>query len=116
MEVLRHVVVLLHIVAFAIIFGSWVAEAAARRFRLTAVMNYGLLLALVTGLALAAPWGGAVLNYPKITTKLVLLLALGAVIGIGKKRQDRSGEPAPAPLFWATGAITFVIAGIAVIW
>ncbi|MGB1225450.1 MAG: hypothetical protein ACPHCN_15080, partial [Mycobacterium sp.] len=42
MEVLRSVVVLFHIVAFAITFGAWVAEAAAGRFRMTRVMDYGL--------------------------------------------------------------------------
>ena len=31
MELLRHVVVLLHIVGFAITFGAWTAEAAAKR-------------------------------------------------------------------------------------
>lgn len=35
MELLRHVVVLLHIVGFAVTFGVWAAEAAARRFRTT---------------------------------------------------------------------------------
>ena len=53
MEVLRSVVVLLHIVGFAITFGAWVAEAAAGRFRTTRVMDYGLLASLLTGRALA---------------------------------------------------------------
>ena len=67
MELLRHVVVLLHIVGFAVTFGAWTAEAAARRFRTTRLMDYGLLLSLITGLALAAPWpAGIDLNYPKI--------------------------------------------------
>jgi len=47
---------LLHVVGFAITFGAWVGEAAAKRFRTTRVMDYGILLSLLTGLALAAPW------------------------------------------------------------
>ncbi|HSA41036.1 Fe-S protein [Mycolicibacterium fallax] len=116
MEVLRNVVVLLHVVGFAIIFGAWVAEAAARRFRITSVMNYGLALSFVTGFALAAPWGGAVLNYPKITVKLALLLVIGAVLGIGSARQKRNGEPAPPALFWTAGLATLAAAAVAVLW
>ena len=56
MELLRSVVVLLHIVGFAITFGAWAPEAAARRFRTTRLMDYGLLISLLTGFALAAPW------------------------------------------------------------
>lgn len=116
MEVLRNVVVLLHIIGFAIIFGAWVVEAVSRRYRITEVMNYGLLLSLLTGLALAAPWGDFDPNYPKITVKLALLVVLGAVLGIGLARQKRSGEPAPPALFWSAGAITVAAAGVAVLW
>ena len=81
MEVLRSVVVLLHIVGFAITFGAWVAEAAAGRFRTTRVMDYGLLASLLTGLALAAPWpAGVDLNYPKIGVKLVILVVIGGLL------------------------------------
>jgi hypothetical protein len=78
MELLRNVVVLLDIASFAVTFGAWVAEAAAKRFRTTRAMDYGLLLSLLTGLALAAPWpAGIELNYPKIAVKLVILVVLG---------------------------------------
>ncbi len=82
-ELLRHVVVLLHIVGFAITFGAWTAEAAAKRFRFTRTMDYGLLLSLLTGLALAAPWpDGIELNYRKIGVKLVILVVIGGVLGM----------------------------------
>ena len=90
MELLRHVVVLLHIVGFAVTFGAWVAEASARRFRTTRLMDYGLLLSLVTGLALAAPWpAGIDVNYPKIGVKLAILIVLGGLA--------RHGQRAAAP-------------------
>ena len=117
MEVLRSVVVLLHIVGFAITFGAWVAEAAARRFRTTRLMDYGLLVSLLTGLALAAPWpAGIELNYPKIGVKLTILVILGGVLGMGNARQRRSGETVPRPLFVAVGVLAFTAAGIAVVW
>lgn len=117
MEVLRSVVVLLHIVGFAVTFGAWVAEAAAGRFRTSRVMDYGLLVSLLTGLALAAPWpAGIELNYPKIGVKLVLLVVLGGLLGMGNARQRRSGDAVPRGLFYAVGVLSFAAAAIAVVW
>jgi hypothetical protein len=117
MELLRNVVVLLHIAGFAVTFGAWFAELAARRFRTSRVMDYGLLVSLLTGLALAAPWpAGIVLNYPKIGVKLAILVVLGGVLGMGNARQRRTGEALPRPLFYVVGILSFGAAGIAVLW
>ena len=117
MELLRHVVVLVHIVGFAVTFGAWAAEAAARRFRTTRLMDYGLLISLLTGVALAAPWpAGIVLNYPKIGVKLAILVVIGGLLGMGNARQRRTGEPVPRPLFASIGVLSFAAAGIAVLW
>jgi hypothetical protein len=116
MELLRHVVVLLHIVGFAITFGAWTAEAAAKRFRFTRTMDYGLLLSLLTGLALAAPWpAGIELNYPKIGVKLVILVVIGGARH-GSARQRRTGNPVARPLFISVGVLSFAAAAIAVLW
>ena len=117
MELLRDVVVFVHIVGFAVTFGAWVAEAVAKRFRTTGLMNYGLLISLLSGLALAAPWpADVVLNYPKIIVKLVILLAIGALLGIGNARQRRSGEAVARPVFVLVGVLSLLAAGIAVLW
>jgi hypothetical protein len=117
MELLRHVVVLAHIVGFAVTFGAWVAEAAARRFRTSRVMDYGLLVSLLTGIALAAPWpAGIVLNYPKIGVKLALLVVIGGLLGMGNARQRRTGDPVPRPVFVSVGVLSLAAAGIAVLW
>ncbi len=117
MELLRHVVVLVHIVGFALTFGAWAAEAVAGRFRTTRLMDYGLLVSLLTGLALAAPWpAGIVLNYPKIGVKLAILVVLGGLLGMGSARQRRTGEAVPRPIFYAVGILSLTAAGIAVLW
>jgi hypothetical protein len=117
MELLRHVVVLLHIVGFAVTFGAWTAEAAARRFRTTRLMDYGLLLSLVTGLVLATPWPAEIdLNYPKIGVKLVILILLGGLLGMGNARQRRTGEAVPRTVFALIGLLSFAAAAIAVLW
>lgn len=97
-------------------FGALTAEAAARRFQFTPVMDYGVLVSLLTGAVLALPWpAGVEINYPKIVVKLVLLIALGAALGIGRARQRRSGT-APRPLFVAAAAAALAATGVAVIW
>lgn len=117
MEILRNAVVFGHIIGFAVTFGAWVSEAAARRFTFTAVMNAGLALSFLTGLALAAPWpAGEVINYPKIVAKLVILVIVGGLIGMGMARQRRSGEPAPRPIFMTVGALLLLAAGLGVFW
>lgn len=98
-------------------FGAWAAEAAARRFRFTPVMNYGILISLLTGAALAAPWpAGEEINYPKVAVKLVIVVIIGAVLGIGSARQRRTGEPVARPLFASVGVLELAAAAIAVLW
>ncbi|WP_314457316.1 Fe-S protein [uncultured Microbacterium sp.] len=116
MEILRDVVVLVHLVGFAVLFGAWVVEVVARRVRVTALMNNALGISLLTGLILSAPWGlDHDLNYVKIGVKLVVLIVIGALIGIGSARQKRTGSLPPG-LFWPVGILTLVNAGLAVIW
>ncbi|OBA85923.1 Fe-S protein [Mycobacteriaceae bacterium 1482268.1] len=117
MELLRHVVVLLHIVGFAVTFGGWAAEAAARRYRTARLMDYGLLLSLLSGVVLAAPWpAGIVLNYPKIGIKLVILVVIGGLVGMGNARQRRTGDALPRALFASIGMLSLAAAAIAVLW
>lgn len=116
MEILRHVVVFIHLIGFALLFGAWAVEAVNRRYGVTRLMNWGLLIAGVAGLALAAPWGISYdLNYAKIGTKLIVLLIIGAFIGIGSARQRRN-EAVPRWMFWAIGILTALNAALAVIW
>ena len=100
---------------FAVLFGAWVVEAIGQR-RFTRIMSWGMVIAAVAGLALAAPWGIEYpLNYTKLGVKLVILLIIGALLGIGTARQRKTGTLAPA-LFWSVGVLTFVNAAIAAIW
>lgn len=116
METLRHVVVFIHLIGFAVLFGAWAVEAVNRRYQVTRLMNVGLLIAGLAGLALAAPWGIEYeLNYMKIGIKLVVLVAIGALIGIGMGRQRKHGKVPPA-IFWSIGLLTALNAAIAVIW
>lgn len=117
METLRDIVVLVHLVGFAVLFGGWVVEAIGKR-TINRVMNWGLAIAAVAGLALAAPWGlDGDMNYMKIGIKLIILLVIGALLGIGAGRQRKSADGTPpAAIFWLIGLLTLTNAAIAVIW
>ncbi len=116
MEFLRHLVLLFHLVGFAILFGAWVVEAANGHRGITRLMNWGLAIAGLAGLILAAPWGiDYELNYVKIGVKLVILVIIGALLGIGAGRQRKTGT-VPPPIFWSIGVLTLANAAIAVLW
>lgn len=116
METLRHIVLFVHLIGFAVLFGAWAVQAFGGRREFTRLMSIGMTIAAVAGLALAAPWGIEYdLNYVKIGVKLVLLLVIGALLGIGTARQKR-GAGVPAAMFWLVGILTAANAAIAVIW
>lgn len=118
MEILRHILVVVHLVGFAMLFGGWAAQAFAGHKGVTKVMNIGLVVATVAGLALAAPWGLAewqTLNYAKIGVKLAILLVIGAFMGISQAKSKRH-EAVPPVLFWGIGVLTLANAAIAVLW
>ncbi|MEU4016514.1 Fe-S protein [Microbacterium sp. NPDC028030] len=118
METLRHIVLFVHLIGFAVLFGAWAVQAFGGKREFTQLMSIGMTIAAIAGLALAAPWGlpeGVEMNYAKIGTKLVILLVIGALLGIGAGRQRKTGTIPPA-MFWLVGILTAVNAGIAAIW
>ena len=118
METLRHIVLFVHLIGFAVLFGAWAVQAFGGKRKFTRLMSIGMSIAAVAGLVLAAPWGlpdGTEMNYAKIGTKLVILLVIGALLGIGTARQKRGEKIAPA-VFWLVGILTAANAGIAAIW
>lgn len=116
METLRHIVLFVHLIGFAVLFGAWAVQAFGGKREFTRLMSLGMTIAAIAGLALAAPWGIEYdLDYIKVGTKLVILVVIGALLGIGAGRQRKSGS-VPAVMFWLVGILTLVNAGIAVIW
>jgi hypothetical protein len=116
METLRHIVLFVHLIGFAVLFGAWAAQAFGGKRVFTRLMSIGMAIAAVAGLALTAPWGISYeLNYVKIGVKLVLLLVIGALLGIGTARQKR-GASVPPVMFWLVGILTAANAAIAAIW
>ncbi|GAA1945646.1 Fe-S protein [Microbacterium deminutum] len=116
METLRGIVVIIHLIGFAILFGAWAVEAFNRRMQVTRLMQIGLGIAGLAGLILAIPFGISYeLNYVKLGVKLLILIVIGALLGIGQGRQKKTGSVPPA-IFWSIGILTIANASIAVLW
>lgn len=115
---MRHIVLFVHLIGFATLFGAWAVQAFGGKREFTRLMTIGMAIAAVAGLALAAPWGlpeGAEMNHMKIGVKLAVLLVIGALLGIGTSKQRKTGTIPPV-MFWLVGLLTAVNAGIAVLW
>ena len=116
MEIVKGILVVLHIVGFGLVFGGAIAQLPAVKkgaARVQPVMLWGAFLLLITGLLLVGmiyALGGAP-NNMKIGVKLIVLLAMiGHIFGVRKKENLSAG--ALYPLAGMAG----VNAGIAVPW
>lgn len=116
MEIVKGILVVLHIVGFGLVFGGAIAQLPAVKkgaARVLPVMLWGALLLLVTGLALVGmiyALGGQPNNI-KIGVKLLVLIALiGHIFGVRKKESLSAGA------LYSIAGMALVNAGIAVLW
>ncbi|MGJ0202935.1 hypothetical protein [Leucobacter sp. gxy201] len=116
MEILQGILVVLHIVGFALVFGGALGQLPNVKkgmARVQPFMLWGALLLLVTGLALVGmtyALGGQP-NNMKIGVKLIVLLALiGHIFGVRKKESLSAGG------LTAMAGMALVNASIAVLW
>ncbi len=113
--VIRNVVLLVHLVGFALLLGGWASQAVTRRFRLTTLFRTGLGIMIASGLLLAIPLPtGIHLDYVKLAVKLIIAFGIGAMFGVVSAREKAGKEGGIA--FWAIGALALINAGIAVLW
>ncbi|MFJ2621414.1 hypothetical protein [Glutamicibacter sp. NPDC087344] len=107
--------VFLHVLGAAAIFGGWLAN-----FK-TPTVNiwqwYGALLQLVTGLALVGlvEAQGGDLNHIKIGVKVVIALGIAVAAFIGRKKV-KAGEEVSTGIAHAVGGLALINIAIAVIW
>jgi hypothetical protein len=116
LEVLRSVLVLVHLVGFALLLGGFVVQYVAGRFEVSVVMRTGLGTAIGSGLLLAIPFPSDVdLNHVKLAVKLGIAVVIGALIGVSVTA-TRRGRPANRALFATIGGLAFANAAVAAIW
>jgi len=113
MQVIEHLVLLLHLFGMAAIVGSavFIARGAA-----TGALVWGARAQLVTGLILVGilEAGTDPVNHAKIGVKLLIALIVVACAEVAAVR-SRKGEARPE-LVTASGALAVLNAAIAVLW
>ena len=115
MDILRDILVLIHILGTAAIVGGWFANF--RTPTVTQWQHVGAWVQLVTGLALVGllEMGDGEVNHMKIGIKLVILIVIlvAAVMG---RRKVAKGEPVSKGLAHAVGGLALINTVIAVLW
>lgn len=118
MEILRLVLVLLHLIGMAIIIGGYFANIKTPK--VSPGMLHGAYLQLVTGLLLtglaeAMVADDAAVNHVKIGVKLVLAIAVAVFAFIGKRKEKAAPDQgASAAMSHAAGFTALVAVIVAV--
>ncbi len=89
MEILRQILLYLHLIGFASLLGGAIAQYLTGRLRINSAMLAGAGIQVVTGLALAAPLRGGGSHEPSrvaLAVTLVIALAILAMTFFSRKR------------------------------
>jgi hypothetical protein len=113
MELLRLILLYLHLLGFAVLLGGAVAQYVAKPIRINAPMVWGAVTQLVTGIALSAPLrGDGEEPHPaKLAVKLVVALMIFVMVFFSRKR-----EVVNTGHFMAIIGLTLANAAVAVFW
>ena len=113
MDIAYQILVLLHLIGFASLFGGLLVQARSVEPEVNAAMLHGGWTQLVTGLALVAllEIGPEPVNHVKVGVKLAITLVV--VLLVAKNRRFTS---IPKGLWALMGVLTLANAGIAVLW
>ncbi|HEX6969760.1 MAG TPA: hypothetical protein VF174_13245 [Micromonosporaceae bacterium] len=114
MEALRLILRYAHLIGFALLLGGATVQYFAGKLRINASMLWGATVMLVTGIVLSAPLrggGDAEPDSAKLVTKLVLAVAIFAMVFFSRKR-----DAVNRGHFLAIIALTLLNAAVAVFW
>jgi hypothetical protein len=126
MDFLQNLLVFVHFIGLAILLGGFFAQIGKSDLRITPGMFHGALTMLVTGLALVGiassrhaddpfslenPTGYPAVDNTKIAVKLLVLIAIFAVIVLNRRKEKVGVAP-----WLAVGLLGVLNVGIAVFW
>lgn len=116
MEIVKGILVVLHLIGFGAVFGSTLAQLSAvkaARARITPGILHGANLLMLTGLLLVA--SKYMLDEPvnniKIGVKLIVLIAIYVVVLVNRKKEGVSGG-----VLGAIAGLSAVNVALAVLW
>lgn len=115
MEILKVILVFVHILGAGAIFGGWLANFKTPT--VNAWQWYGALAQLVTGLALVgiAEAGTDPVNHAKIAVKIVIAIVIAVAAFLGRKK-IKAGEEVSTGLAHAVGGMAFINIAVATLW
>ncbi|GAB3914990.1 hypothetical protein GCM10011575_40320 [Microlunatus endophyticus] len=115
MELLDEIVLLLHLIGFAALFGGILVQIRVREPEINAAMLHGSYTMLVTGLALAVFLKAGLvigdINLPQLVIKLVISAIITFLVII-----NRRFTSIPRGLWTLLGVLTLGNAAVAVLW
>ena len=113
MDFLHSLLVLLHLVGFAALFGGAFVQAKASPRVINKAMLHGAYTQVATGLLLVglAEMGDGPVNHAKIAVKTLVLVVILVLVLMNRKR-DAVADGA----FWGVFGLTLANAAIAVFW
>jgi hypothetical protein len=113
MDFLHDVLVFLHLIGMASLFGGLFVQVKADPRVVNNAMLHGIITQLVTGLLLVGVAEGrdVEVDNAKIAVKLVVALVIGVLVVRGRKRPALSN-----PVYLALLALTVLNVGVAVFW
>lgn len=114
MEILRQVLLYLHLIGFAGLLGGAAVQYFSGHIRINRVMLWSSLAQIVTGLGLAAPLRGGGDAEPapaKLAVKLAIALVIGVMVFFSRNR-----EVVNRGHFLGIIALTLANAAVSVFW
>ena len=90
MDFLRDVLLFLHFIGLAALFGGLFVQVKARPRVVNNAMFHGILTQLVTGLLLVGllEAGDDAVDHAKVGVKLIVALVIGALVLVNRKKQS----------------------------
>ncbi|GAA2098131.1 hypothetical protein GCM10009841_10950 [Microlunatus panaciterrae] len=113
MEIVQQILVLVHLVGFASLFGGFLVQMRTAHPEVNPAMLHGALTQLASGLVLVVllEVGDEPVNHVKIGIKLLVTLAITVLVV-----KNRKFESIPRGLWALLGALTLLNAALAVLW
>ncbi len=113
MEVVTHIVLLVHLVGFAALFGGFLVQIRAAEPEINPAMLHGAYTMVITGLALAgfAEAGQDPVNHLKLGVKLLVALVVAVLVVL-----NRRFTSIPRGLLFLLGLLVLANAAVAALW
>lgn len=113
MEVVTHIVLLVHLVGFAALFGGFLVQVRTKDPEINAAMLHGAYTMVISGLLLAgfAEAGTDPVNQLKLVVKLLVALTVAVLVVV-----NRRFTSIPRGLLFLLGLLVLANAAVAVLW